>query len=68
MRVFCTVCQTTLRYETIPATGEHEFVEKVEADYYLAEILPTGDKEYYMSCGCGKKGEETFLVSAAMDD
>lgn len=61
MRIYCTECKETVRYETIPATDVHEFVEKVEKEYYIAtKDELTGEVTYYYSCSCGKKGTETF--------
>lgn len=56
----CTACGQTKK-ETVPATTEHVFDQKVVADKYFRSAATCEEAaRYYKSCICGEKGTKSF--------
>ncbi|MDO4379569.1 MAG: hypothetical protein Q4D20_01725 [Clostridia bacterium] len=59
---YCTVCETVLKTEkeTIPATGEHNYVTEVEGSRIPATCVAEG--KVTMQCACGATKEITLAI------
>ncbi|MDO4380386.1 MAG: hypothetical protein Q4D20_05890, partial [Clostridia bacterium] len=59
---YCTVCDTVLKTEkeTIPATGEHNYVTEVEGSRIPATCVAEG--KVTMQCACGATKEITLAI------
>lgn len=62
----CSVCHTTIKTESILATG-HVFNQQIVTNQYLSnEASCTNSATYYYSCSCGACGNNTFNVGTTL--